>query len=255
MNTKTDTAASTAHGHGRGSPNDSYPDLPNRGPPRNGVEYAYRDTGPTGRPASARPAAALPRQPRQLGSRAHRRARFNRRVITFDNAGVGGSTGTTPSTSRRWPTTRSPSSTPSTDAGRPARVLDRQLRGPGDRADPPRPRATAGARVRRPAGRSRHARLGAGGHRRGREPAAQARAVPRRVLHPVRRQQQAGRHGPQPHDPARTERPGRAATTWQTRQAQYDAVCAWGIPNHALLQRLERPRRCRCSWPTATATR
>ena len=27
-------------------------------------------------------------------------------------------------------------------------------------------------------------------------------------------------------------------TTWQTRQAQYDAVCAWGIPNHALLQRV-----------------
>jgi len=35
---------------------------------------------------------------------------------------------------------------------------------------------------------------------------------------------------------ARTE--GRdQATTWQTRQAQYDAVCAWGIPDHALLQR------------------
>jgi len=36
---------------------------------------------------------------------------------------------------------------------------------------------------------------------------------------------------------------GRAAdrdepTTWQTRQAQYDAVCAWGIPNHSLLQRV-----------------
>ena len=29
-----------------------------------------------------------------------------------------------------------------------------------------------------------------------------------------------------------------AATTWQTRQAQYDAVCAWGIPNHSLLQRV-----------------
>jgi pimeloyl-ACP methyl ester carboxylesterase len=27
-------------------------------------------------------------------------------------------------------------------------------------------------------------------------------------------------------------------TTWQTRQAQYDAVCAWGIPNHALLGRV-----------------
>ena len=28
------------------------------------------------------------------------------------------------------------------------------------------------------------------------------------------------------------------ATTWATREAQYDAVCAWGIPDHALLQRL-----------------
>jgi len=27
-------------------------------------------------------------------------------------------------------------------------------------------------------------------------------------------------------------------TTWQTRQAQYDAVCAWGIPNHSLLERV-----------------
>jgi pimeloyl-ACP methyl ester carboxylesterase len=36
---------------------------------------------------------------------------------------------------------------------------------------------------------------------------------------------------------ARTEHRD-ANTTWQTRQAQYDAVCAWGIPNHALLQRV-----------------
>ena len=28
------------------------------------------------------------------------------------------------------------------------------------------------------------------------------------------------------------------ATAWATREAQYDAVCAWGIPDHALLQRL-----------------
>jgi pimeloyl-ACP methyl ester carboxylesterase len=27
-------------------------------------------------------------------------------------------------------------------------------------------------------------------------------------------------------------------TTWETRLAQYDAVCRWGIPNHSLLQRL-----------------
>jgi pimeloyl-ACP methyl ester carboxylesterase len=27
-------------------------------------------------------------------------------------------------------------------------------------------------------------------------------------------------------------------TTWQTRESQYDAVCTWGIPNHSLLQRV-----------------
>jgi pimeloyl-ACP methyl ester carboxylesterase len=29
-----------------------------------------------------------------------------------------------------------------------------------------------------------------------------------------------------------------APTTWQTRLAQYDAVCEWGVPNHALLERV-----------------
>ena len=29
-----------------------------------------------------------------------------------------------------------------------------------------------------------------------------------------------------------------AATSWATRQAQYDAVCDWGIPNHTALQRV-----------------
>jgi pimeloyl-ACP methyl ester carboxylesterase len=28
------------------------------------------------------------------------------------------------------------------------------------------------------------------------------------------------------------------ATNWATRQAQYDAVCNWGIPDHAALQRV-----------------
>jgi pimeloyl-ACP methyl ester carboxylesterase len=28
------------------------------------------------------------------------------------------------------------------------------------------------------------------------------------------------------------------ATTWATREAQYDAVCAWGIPDHSALERL-----------------
>jgi pimeloyl-ACP methyl ester carboxylesterase len=29
------------------------------------------------------------------------------------------------------------------------------------------------------------------------------------------------------------------ATTWAVREAQYDAVCTWGIPDHARLQRLD----------------
>jgi pimeloyl-ACP methyl ester carboxylesterase len=29
-----------------------------------------------------------------------------------------------------------------------------------------------------------------------------------------------------------------AATTWATREAQYDAVCTWGIPDHGALQRV-----------------
>ena len=36
---------------------------------------------------------------------------------------------------------------------------------------------------------------------------------------------------------ARTEDRDRS-TTWATREAQYDAVCTWGIPDHARLQRL-----------------
>ena len=33
-----------------------------------------------------------------------------------------------------------------------------------------------------------------------------------------------------------------APTTWATREAQYDAVCSWGIPDHAALQRLSAIR-------------
>jgi pimeloyl-ACP methyl ester carboxylesterase len=37
---------------------------------------------------------------------------------------------------------------------------------------------------------------------------------------------------------ARTEDRDKA-TTWATREAQYDAVCAWGIPDHSALQRVQ----------------
>ena len=45
-----------------------------------------------------------------------------------------------------------------------------------------------------------------------------------------------------------------AADDWAVRDAQYDAVCTWGIPDHAQLQRLAAIE-CRSSWRTATATR
>jgi hypothetical protein len=54
-------------------------------------------TRPGGQRCAAGPFPALSREPRQLGSRADRRAWPRTAVsITFDNAGVGGSTGTTP---------------------------------------------------------------------------------------------------------------------------------------------------------------
>jgi pimeloyl-ACP methyl ester carboxylesterase len=49
--------------------------------------------------------------------------------------------------------------------------------------------------------------------------------------------QAAGKQSVQRIFGARTEDRD-ADTTWQTRQAQYDAVCSWGVPNHALLQRV-----------------
>ena len=96
--------------------------------------YAYRRFGDaTARAAGAVP-PALPRQPRQLGPGARRPIAAEREVILLDNAGVGGSTGTTRGRSRRWPGTRSPSSTRSACGGRRLRVLDRRLRRPGAHA-------------------------------------------------------------------------------------------------------------------------
>ena len=61
--------------------------------------------------------------------------------------------------------------------------------------------------------------------------------IPRRLLRPARTR--VARRASRP--PGASS--GRTAdrdepTTWQTRQAQYDAVCAWGIPNHSLLERV-----------------
>ena len=214
----------------------SYSSLPNKliSAP-NGVDYAYRDTGGGGAP---------------LVLLQHFRGNLDswdpalidalasaRRVITFDNAGVGGSTGTTPDTVEQM----------ARDAIAFLAAMDL---GQVDLLG-----FSIGSFVaqeitlRRPA------------------------IVRRLVLASAAPQGAAGMHGWAPDvigaigtpetSPeeylgvffarsssslqvgkeamqrmyARTEDRD-AATNWATRQAQYDAVCTWGIPDHALLQRL-----------------
>jgi pimeloyl-ACP methyl ester carboxylesterase len=214
----------------------SYSSLPNKliSAP-NGVDYAYRDTGGGGAP---------------LVLLQHFRGNLDswdpalidalasaRRVITFDNAGVGGSTGTTPDTVEQM----------AHDAIAFLAAMDL---GQVDLLG-----FSIGSFVaqeitlRRPA------------------------IVRRLVLASAAPQGAAGMHGWAPDvigaigtpetSPdeylgvffarsssslqvgkeamqrmyARTEDRD-AATNWATRQAQYDAVCTWGIPDHALLQRL-----------------
>jgi pimeloyl-ACP methyl ester carboxylesterase len=214
----------------------SYSSLPNKliSAP-NGVDYAYRDTGGGGAP---------------LVLLQHFRGNLDswdpalidalalaRRVVTFDNAGVGGSTGTTPGTVEQM----------ARDAIAFLAAMDL---GQVDLLG-----FSIGSFVaqeitlRRPA------------------------IVRRLVLASAAPQGAAGMHGWAPDvigaigtpetSPeeylgvffarsssslqvgkeamqrmyARTEDRD-AATNWATRQAQYDAVCTWGIPDHALLQRL-----------------
>jgi pimeloyl-ACP methyl ester carboxylesterase len=66
-------------------------------------------------------------------------------------------------------------------------------------------------------------------------PQVDPRKGPRRVQYPVAVEPVRWRAGIQ-RMYARTEDRDQP-TTRTTRQAQYDAVCAWGIPDHALLQR------------------
>ena len=77
-----------------------------------GVEFAYRELGPsTGVPVIflTHLAAVLDNwDPRVVDGIAAKH-----RVITFDNRGVGASSGSTPTPSRRWQATPSPSSGPS----------------------------------------------------------------------------------------------------------------------------------------------
>ena len=201
----------------------------------NGIEYAYRQVG------EGTPALVLLQHfrgnldnwdPALVDALAR-----DRRVVTFDNVGVGGSTGTTPSTIARM----------ARDA---IAFLEGLELGPVDLLG-----FSIGSFVAQEIALTRPA------------------VVRRLVLASAAPRSAAGMHGWAPevigavgapeHDPdgylsvfftrsaasrqAGVETLGRLTarrddrdkpTTWQTRQAQYDAVCDWGIPDHGQLQRV-----------------
>ena len=203
----------------------------------NGVDYAYRDTGPE---ASGVPLVLLQHfrgnldswDPALIDALA-----TDRRVITFDNAGVGGSTGITPGTIEQM-ARDAIAFIAAMELGqvdllgfsigsfvaqqvaltRPAIVRRLVLASAA-------PQGAAGMHGWAPGV------IGAVG-----TPQTSPEAYLSVFFAPTASSQQAGKEA-LGRIYARTEDRD-TATTWATREAQYDAVCTWGIPDHALLQRL-----------------
>jgi pimeloyl-ACP methyl ester carboxylesterase len=204
----------------------------------NGVDYAYRDTGPEA-------SGGLP-----LILFQHFRGNLDswdpalidalatdRRVIAFDNAGVGGSTGTTPNTVEQM-AYDAIAFIAAMDAGQVdllgfsiGSFIAQQVA------------LTRPAIVRRLVLASAAPQGAAGMH--GWAPEVIG-AIGTPETSPVEylgvffarspSSRQAGQEAMQRMYARAEDRD--AATTWATREAQYDAVCTWGIPDHALLQRL-----------------
>jgi pimeloyl-ACP methyl ester carboxylesterase len=201
----------------------------------NGIEYAYRQVG------EGTPALVLLQHfrgnldnwdPALVDALAH-----NRRVVTFDTAGVGGSTGKTPSTITQM----------ARDAIAFLEALEldavdllgfsigsfvAQEIAPDETGGGPSP----GPRLSSPARRRRDARLGTRGDRSRGRARAQPRRVPRRLLHALGREPASGRG-----DLGAADRPARRsgrALDLADPAGPIDAVCEWGIPDHGELQRV-----------------
>jgi pimeloyl-ACP methyl ester carboxylesterase len=216
----------------------SYAELPNKlVTAATGVEFAYRDTGESG--------AGVP-----LVLFNHFRGNLDnwdpalvdalaasRRVITFDNTGVGGSTGVTPDTIGQMARDAiafiaaldlSPVDLLGFSIGsfvaqeitliRPAIVRRVVLASSA-------PQGAAGMHGWAPAV------IGAVG-----KPQTSPEEYIEVFFAPSPSSRTAGGESMQ-RQYARTEDRD-AATTWATREAQYDAVCTWGIPDHGSLQRV-----------------
>jgi pimeloyl-ACP methyl ester carboxylesterase len=219
----------------------SYSSLPNQliGA-SNGVDFAYRDTGGG---EGGVPLVLLQHFRGNLDSwdpaliDALASTRQARRVITFDNAGVGGSTGTTPDTVEQM--ARDAIAFLATmDLGQ-VDVLGFSIGS----------FVAQEIALRRPAIVRRlilasAAPQGAAGMHGWAPDVIGAIGTPETspeeyigvFFAPSSSSRQAGQEAMQ-RMYARTQDRD-TATNWATRQAQYDAVCTWGIPDHALLQRL-----------------
>ena len=161
----------------------------------------------------------------------------SRRVVTFDNAGVGGSTGTTPDTIEQMARDAiaflaameiSQADLLGFSIGSFVAqqiALIRPASSGGSSWPPQRRRARPGMHGWAPEV------IGAVG-----TPKTSPEGYLDVFFSPSADSRQAGQHALQ-RMYARTENRD-TATTWATREAQYDAVCTWGIPDHALLQRL-----------------
>ncbi len=216
----------------------AYSELPNElVSAANGIDYAYRDTGGGD---SAVPLVLLQHfrgnldnwDPALIDALAR-----TRRVVTFDNAGVGGSTGTTPDTIEQM-----------------ARDAIAFLASMGfSQVDllgfsigsfvAQQIALTRPAIVRRLVLASSAPQGAAGMHGWAPEvigaigtPQTSPQAYLEVFFTRSASSRQAGTEALR-RIYARTEDRDKA-TTWATREAQYDAVCTWGVPDHALLQRL-----------------
>jgi pimeloyl-ACP methyl ester carboxylesterase len=229
----------TTDGTSPAHPDGPYSGLPNkRVGAANGIDYAYRDAGQGA--SSAVPLILLQHfrgnldnwDPALIDALASAR-----RVITFDNAGVGGSTGTTPSTVEQM----AHDATAFIAAMEFGQVdllgfsigsfVAQQIA--LTRPDVVRRLVLASAAPQGAAGMHGWAPdvIGAVGTR---------ETSPQEYLDVFFASSSSSRQAGQQvlgRVYARTQDRD-TATTWATREAQYDAVCTWGIPDHALLQRL-----------------
>jgi choline dehydrogenase-like flavoprotein len=138
-------------------------------------------------------------------------------------------------------------------AGRPARLLHRQLSRPADHADPASHRPQAHPGILGASGRGRHARLGGRGHRGDRHIPNEPGRVPQRVLHPVGCQPASRPAGTAAH--VRPDRgPGHGHHVGNPPGPVRRGL-RLGHPPSRPTAAAKRHRGYRYSWRTATATR